>query len=270
MRSLLSRIVLALSLALLVLSAAGCSSVSKPEDFVITDGVLTEYTGKAKDIVIPGGVTALGKGVFKESKIKTVVIPDSVKVVGYEAFFGCGKLTKVSLPDNGIILESRSFNYCYKLTDMPIPDTAEVHSHAITNFNDTHYIQPAPEMIVPGGQINYLSGITLCNMQFTGNDELRLTFVQGAGDMIPITFNADGTISADYKIGFSVQLRMDDGSVISTDRYEILLDADRNEYRYRLYYTTSEKPKDILVNGTKESFVLNGKTYAEYKNWEKE
>ena len=186
MRSLLSHIVLALSLALLVLSAAGCSSVSKPDDFVITDGVLTEYTGKAKDIVVPDTVTTIGKGVFKESKIKTVVIPDSVKVVGYEAFFHCDKLTKVTLPDNGI----------------------------------------------------------------------------------PISFNADGTISADYKIGFSVQLRMDDGSVINADRYEILLDEDRNEYRYRLYYTTGEKPKDVLINGTKESFVLNGKTYAEYKNWE--
>ena len=63
---------------------------------------------------------------------------------------------------------------------------------------------------------------------------------------------------------------MDNGSVINSDRNEILLDADRNEYRYRLYYTTSEKPKDVLVNGTKESFVLNGRTYAEYKNWEKE
>lgn len=270
MRSLLSRIVLALSLALLILSAVGCSSASKPEDFVITDGVLMEYTGKAKDIVIPDTVTEIGKGVFKESKIKSVVIPDSVKVVRYEAFFGCNKLTKVSLPDNGIILESRSFGYCDKLTDMLIPDTAEVHSHAITNFNDTHYIQPAPEMIIPGGQINYLSGITLCNMRFTGTDELLLTFVQNADKMIPIFFNADGTISVNYKLGFSVQLRMDDGSVINADRYEILLDADRNEYRYRLYYTTSEKPKDVLVNGTKGSFVLNGKTYAEYKEWEKE
>ena len=32
----------------------------------------------------------------------------------------------------------------------------------------------------------------------------------------------------------------------------------------------SEKPKDVLVNGPKESYVLNGRTFAEYKPWDYE
>lgn len=254
------------------LLAAGCSSQSKPEDFVVEDGVLTAYTGKAKNVVIPDGVTQIGKGVFKETGIKTLVIPDSVKLVGYEAFFGCQKLTSVKLPDNGIVLGERSFNYCYKLTDMVIPDSAEVYSHAITNFNDSHAISPAPEGFSLGGQMTptglVSSVITLCNMRFTETGELKLTFIQSAGKKIPITFNADGSISASFRLGFSVQLGMADGKTVSMSRWEIGYDPDQNHYRYMVYFDVPEKPQRIVIQGNKKTIELNGKTYAEFKPWE--
>ena len=261
---------LALLLALLSLLALaiGCDSESKPGDFVIENGVLTAYTGRAKDVVIPDGVTEIGANVFESSKIKTVVIPDSVKVVGYRAFYNCHDLVSVKLPDNGIILKSSSFDFDYKLEDMVIPDSAELRSHAITHNNAAHFITPAPQQFSPGGQINYLSGITLCNMQFTAPGELRLTFFQDAGKLIPVSFSADGGVYVDYKIGFSVRLRMTDGSEISMDHSQIEFDSENNDYRYCLYFLTDEKPFEILVDGTKETVVLNGKTYAPYAAWE--
>ena len=257
-----------LLLFLMILTAAGCSSESKPEDFVIEDGVVTEYIGRAKDVVIPDGVTAIAARVFEDSAIRSVVIPDSVLEIGHRAFCNCTKLTRVVLPDNGIILDSQSFDFCTKLADMVIPDSADVRSHAITNFNTFHVIKPAPELFNPGGQINYLNGITLCNMRFTEEGELRLAFVQPSGDLVPITFNADGTASTDYRIGFSVLLRMNDGSEVSAERTQLQWDMERKEYFYLFYFALSEKPKEIVVQGGKDPIILNGETWAEYKWWE--
>ena len=66
-----------LILAVFLLSGCGGPTESKPEEFTIVDGVVTGYTGKASEIVIPDGVTAIGKEAFKNANINSVVIPDS-------------------------------------------------------------------------------------------------------------------------------------------------------------------------------------------------
>ena len=56
-------------------------------DFVITDGVLTSYTGTDKEITIPDTVTEIGENAFKNSECTSVTIPSSVKKIGKSAFF---------------------------------------------------------------------------------------------------------------------------------------------------------------------------------------
>ena len=56
------------------------------DDYVISDGVLTKYTGEATDIAIPDGVTVIGRNAFENTYVEHVWVPASVQVLEYEAF----------------------------------------------------------------------------------------------------------------------------------------------------------------------------------------
>ncbi len=67
--------------------------MSNASDFVI-ENVLTKYTGPGGDVVIPDGVTEIGKDAFSGcTGLTSVTIPDSVTAIGKSAFSGCEKLT---------------------------------------------------------------------------------------------------------------------------------------------------------------------------------
>ena len=56
------------------------------DDFVISDGVLTEYRGEATDVAIPDGVTAIGAQAFSRTNVERVWVPASVQEVRDRAF----------------------------------------------------------------------------------------------------------------------------------------------------------------------------------------
>ena len=54
---------------------------------------------QVRDAVIPSGVKAVGARWFYESAVETVAVPESVRVLGEEAFFGCRRLRRVTLAE---------------------------------------------------------------------------------------------------------------------------------------------------------------------------
>ena len=69
----------------------------KPE-FVIQFGCLTAYNGKDKAVVIPEGVTVIGRKAFFFNKIvESVTIPASVDTVEQEAFQHCPALHTITI-----------------------------------------------------------------------------------------------------------------------------------------------------------------------------
>ena len=152
-----------LALALMaVLSFTGCNgkggiAKAAPEsDFefkLSEDGTfieLTKYKGNAKDLVIPETIQGLPVEVINvfegNKKIKSVVIPSSVKVILGKAFFDCASLEKVTLPERLLFigffafgntgltsvtlpksleyLLTGAFQDCNNLTEINIPDDA--------------------------------------------------------------------------------------------------------------------------------------------------
>ena len=80
-------------------------------EFVIEDGVLVKYKGKGGDIVIPEGVTTIGKEAFRgKKKITGVVVPEGVREIGNFAFCDCIKLEELDFPNSVKTLYVSNYN----------------------------------------------------------------------------------------------------------------------------------------------------------------
>lgn len=128
-----------LALALMVVpSFAGCSkkggtAKAAPEsDFkfqLSEDGNfirITEYKGNAKNLVIPETIQGLPveviSGFYENKKIKSVVIPSSVKVIKELAFARCESLEKVTLPEELFVIGKNAFSNCESLKMITLPE----------------------------------------------------------------------------------------------------------------------------------------------------
>ncbi len=96
--------------------------MSSASDFIIENGVLTEYVGPGGDVAIPEGVTAIGEFAFSNSSITAVTIPKNVKSIEWNAFMNCRNLKSVSLPKSDIKIGIGAFFGCRNLTDIVIPE----------------------------------------------------------------------------------------------------------------------------------------------------
>ena len=91
---------------------------------VIEDGVLTHYRGEGGEIIIPDGVTVIGKSSFKDCNgLTSVKIPDGVTTIDERAFQGCKLLSDAKLPASVTTLGIGAFYGCESLTNFTIPDT---------------------------------------------------------------------------------------------------------------------------------------------------
>lgn len=122
-------------------------------EFVIENGVLIGYTGNDEHIEIPEGVIEIeerrgNEGVFfKNERIKTVIIPKSMKKIGAFAFRqctaletvifrgapefsgytfeGCSSLQEVTIPHRVTRISNSMFEGCKNLRKVTLPTTIE-------------------------------------------------------------------------------------------------------------------------------------------------
>ena len=106
-----------------------------PEVFDIRNGVLRKYNGADTRVVIPDGVTEIGKTAFIQcGRLISVTIPDSVTQIGFAAFAKCVSLTSVTIPGSVTKISEGAFSYCDKLTSVIIPDSvADIGGTAFQN-----------------------------------------------------------------------------------------------------------------------------------------
>ncbi len=80
-----------------VVIPAGVREVSENtfSDFVILNSTLYRYWGSDEDVKIPDGVSEIADLAFRGMQVKSVTIPDSVKVIGKDAFLLCPNLRTV-------------------------------------------------------------------------------------------------------------------------------------------------------------------------------
>ncbi|MDR0220187.1 MAG: leucine-rich repeat domain-containing protein [Lachnospiraceae bacterium] len=129
----LATLILVLAVALNLAACGGSGHAANPEsDFEYRyseankGAMITKYVGTAADVYIPselGGqpVVAIDKGAFFESGIEYVYIPEGVKAMWNSAFAKSKKLRKVELPESLMVIGANAFRECSGLAEVKIP-----------------------------------------------------------------------------------------------------------------------------------------------------
>ncbi|MGN0468229.1 MAG: leucine-rich repeat protein [Acutalibacteraceae bacterium] len=85
-----------------------------------------EQSGKTygiKEITLEQGFKNISYGMFENSLIESIVVPDSVTSIGNYAFTNCAELTSVTLPQTITQIGENAFANCEKLSNINIPDS---------------------------------------------------------------------------------------------------------------------------------------------------
>lgn len=95
-------------------------------DYLVAgDGILIAYKGSAAHVVIPEGIRQIGPEVFQgHGEITTVSIPDSLEIIGEDAFADCTGLMEITGMSGVRIIRDRAFYHC-PLSWVVLPDTVE-------------------------------------------------------------------------------------------------------------------------------------------------
>ncbi len=88
---------------------------------------ITKYTGKAAELEIPAEhdglpVKAIGREAFLgNTKIKSIVLPESIESIGFKAFEGCTNLSSIGFTDKVKVIDMAAFSGCTSLTEVSLP-----------------------------------------------------------------------------------------------------------------------------------------------------
>jgi len=96
-----------------------------PSNFMIVDGVLTNYTGAGGSVVIPDSVTDIGDEVFRgRTDITSVTIPGSVTNIGDRAFAECTGITNITFQGDAPVLGEDAFDGVPQTCVVTVPNGA--------------------------------------------------------------------------------------------------------------------------------------------------
>ena len=93
-------------------------------------------TNGRKTIIVPEGVTSIGRSAFSNSPyIQKIQLPESLEVIETEAFYSCHALSDINFPDNLTYVGDLAFGYCESLTAVTLDggNITEIDNSAFFN-----------------------------------------------------------------------------------------------------------------------------------------
>jgi hypothetical protein len=143
---------------------------------------ITGYTGSGGAVVIPATtngypITSIGGYAFLETALTSVTIPNSVTIIGGEAFLSCTNLTSVTIPNSVTSIGVGAFSSCTSLTSVTIPTSVTSMGKAAfascTNLTSAYFTGNAPSapgdvFIYDPATVYYLPGTTGWGSKFGG------------------------------------------------------------------------------------------------------
>ena len=96
------------------------------DDLYIKNNVLIKALPTVTNVVVPEGVTKIGKSAFQYCRfLENVRLPNSLLSIKDSAFYGCNKLTNIEIPNSVTTIGDSAFGYCHNLTSIVIPDSVK-------------------------------------------------------------------------------------------------------------------------------------------------
>ena len=116
--------------------------------------VLISYvdTG-AETVVIPEGVVEIADQAFYSAEMKSVVLPETLEIIGTEAFSYCYNLESIVIPEGVTQIKNAAFDGCRKLKEISIPSTVEKLGANV--FQGTEWENNLPEGEIYLGNVFY-------------------------------------------------------------------------------------------------------------------
>ncbi len=155
------------------------------DDIVFTvdeNGVLTSVSGlEGSDIrvEIPSSINGIkiieiGKELFLNNKnISTLIIPNSVKYLGYKMCYGCTNLKEVQLPNGITVIPDYAFENCTSLSTINFPDTlVQIRACAFSGTALESFIAPRSLLSIwdyAFKDCDVLKNVELTNVNSLGN-----------------------------------------------------------------------------------------------------
>lgn len=105
------------------------ANYSSKSGLLLTKDGRTLVQGINGAVVIPSGVTVVGKSAFRNlDGLTQVTIPTGIEVIGPSAFYGCGGLTDVAIPAGVTSIGQRAFAACGRLKAISVEAGNKVYS----------------------------------------------------------------------------------------------------------------------------------------------
>lgn len=93
--------------------------------YTLDGETLVKASKSIENYTIPEGVKMIADNAFEKTKLKSVVFPKSLRLIGANAFGNCSKLSKVQLNSGIKRIGSSAFQNCKSLSSFKMPNSVE-------------------------------------------------------------------------------------------------------------------------------------------------
>ena len=172
--------------------------------FYTVDGVnyLIDYVGTDTELTLSsdynGETYQINKYAFYDNgKITSVVIPDSVTVIGYAAFYGCSSLTSITIPNSVTSIGEAAFRWCSSLTGVTIGNSVTVIGYDAFYGCSSLTSITIPNSVTSIGGYAFSDCYSLTSIKYRGTEEQWEAITKGNGwnnntGTYTITYNYTG------------------------------------------------------------------------------
>lgn len=152
---------------LVTVNVAKINASSK--DFTIKNGVLIKYNGTKKNVVIPNSVKKIGVDAFRKSSIVKITIPDTVTEIGLGAFDNCNNLTTVIMSNKLIKIDDYAFVGCKNLINITFPKSLKVIGKSAFSSCESLEEVSLPNTVTSIGESAFINCYSLSYIKFPKN-----------------------------------------------------------------------------------------------------
>ena len=92
------------------------------------------YSDIAREVVLSEGITSIGAGAFRCTKISDIRFPSTLQRIGVESFYACPVLEEICIPDSVTRIEERAFYDSFQLKSVLLSESLEYMGDKAFNY----------------------------------------------------------------------------------------------------------------------------------------